>query len=160
MRTINFSTDILKQEKKDLGLPYLKLQINAETQIALPMEHTQEVLTVDVGRITPIPNMAKNIIGLINQRNKVFWVADLSLMLGLSSVTQEKQQYNVAIIRVENVPLGLVIEEIKGVIRIPENMIQSPVGVVSPHLTSYLRGCFMSTEGMLLILDPNSIINN
>jgi twitching motility protein PilI len=156
----NFTIETLNQEKKELGIPYLKLQVDLQTPIALAMEDTQEVLTIPIRRITPIPNMGPKIVGLLNQRNRVFWVADLSLILGLSANRKEKQQYNIAIIKVGKVPLGLLVEEIKGVVRISKNKIQSPVGTVSPHLTPYLQGCLIARQEKLLILDAKAIINS
>lgn len=155
----NFTFETINKNQEDLGLPYLKLLVDSKTEIALPMADTQEVLTVSVGRITPIPNMNKSIVGLINQRNRVFWVVDLSIMLGLSTQKQEKQQYSIVIINVDNVPLGLLIEQIQGVIRIPEDNIQSPVGNVSANLIPYLQGCILNGNNILSILAPTAILN-
>lgn len=153
--------ETLTQEKKELvGLPYLKLQLDLQTQVALPMKDLQEVLNIPVGRITPIPNMGPKIVGLLNQRNRVFWVVDLSLILGLPVNRKEKQQYNIAIIRVGKVALGLLIEEIKGLVRLNKNQIQSPQRIVSPHLTCYLQGCVLYPTEKLLILDAEAIINS
>ena len=144
----------------ELGKPYLKLQLDNQTQIALAMAYTQEVLTIPLERVTPIPNMPSYVIGLLNQRSRIFWLIDVCQMWGWESPLGKRQQYNVAIIRVKNVALGLVIQEIKGVIRLPEEEIESPVGTISPELTPYLQGCILQPEGLLLIIDPNAIINS
>lgn len=156
----NFTIESLKQEKEDLGLPYLILQVNSETQVALAMEDTQEVLTIPVNRITAIPNMSKEIVGLINQRNRVFWVADLALMLDLPLIRLEKQQYSIVIIKRGQNTLGLIVQEIKGVTRISKNIIQSPIGEVQSSLIPYLQGCLIYPKEKILILDAHSLINS
>lgn len=148
------------KEYRQLGIPYLNLQVDSQTQIALPMENTQEVLTTNRGRITSIPNMAKSVIGLLNQRSRVFWVIDLAELLNLKSNSEEKQQYNIAIIKVGKIALGLAIEKIKGVIRIDYNQIKSPIGEISADLVPYLKGYVMYAENMILILDADAIINS
>jgi twitching motility protein PilI len=148
------------KEYRELGIPYLNLQLDSQTQVGLPMENTQEVLTTNRGRITPIPNMAKSVIGLLNQRSRVFWVINLAELLGLKSTTEEKQQYNIAIIKVGKIALGLAIEKIKGVIRVDYNQIQSPLGEVSDDLIPYLKGYVMYAEHKILILDADAIINS
>lgn len=148
------------KEQKELGIPYLNLQVDFQTQVCLPMENTQEVLTMNKSRITFVPNMSKNVIGLMNQRSRVFWVIDLSQLLGLQSNIADKQQYNIAIIKVGNIALGLAIEKIQGVIRINDNQIQSPVNEVTADLIPYLKGCVKYVEKMLLILDAHAIIKS
>lgn len=156
----SLTTQPFTKPPEELGKPYLKLQLDNQTQIALAMAYTQEVLTIPRERVTPIPNMPSSVIGLLNQRSRIFWLIDVSKMWGWESSLGERQQYNVAIIRFKNVALGLVIEEIKGVIRLPEEEIESPVGTISPELTPYLQGCVLQPEGMLLIIDPNAMINS
>jgi positive phototaxis protein PixI len=146
--------------KKKVGDPYLKFQLDLKTLGLLPLKEAQEVIVIPAKRITQIPNMDSHILGLLNQRNRVFWVIDLASLLGLPPLSPYLQQYNVAIIRVKDIPLGLVIQDIKGVLRFPLEEIQSPLGVVSTDFTPYLKGCVMDNDEILLVLDPESIINN
>lgn len=151
---------VLHSSKKELGIPYLSLQVDSQTQIALPMENAQEVIVIPTESITPIPNMSNHIIGLLNQRSRIFWVIDLGRLLGVVLKPPESKQYNIAILKVSNIITGLMVEKIKGVVRIKEEQIESPIGVISPSITPYLKGCVMSSEGMLLILDAETIINS
>ncbi len=146
--------------KKKLGEPYLKLQLEAKTIALLPLKQAQEVIVIPAKRITQIPNMASHIWGLLNQRNRVFWGIDLANLLGLKPISPNLQQYNIAIIRVEEMSLGLIINEIQGVLRFNIDEIQSPLGVVSTNLAPYLKGCILDNSEVLLVLDPEAIINN
>ncbi len=148
------------QSKKDLGDPYLSLQLDSQTAAVLPMEHAQEVLVVPVERIVPMPNMPECVLGLLNQRSRVFWAIDLPQMLELQPIDRDVQQYNIAIVRVENVPLGLVVQEVKGVMRLSADALQSPIGAFAPSLTPYLRGWVQQKSDALLVLDAKAIMRS
>ncbi|NES81123.1 MAG: purine-binding chemotaxis protein CheW [Moorea sp. SIO2B7] len=148
------------QSQRNLGDPYLRLQLNEQTAAALPMEQSEKVIFVPVSRITPIPNMPNCVLGLLNQSNRVFWVVDLAHMLDLKPLDTDAQKYNIVIVRVGTIPLGLVVRDVKGVIRVIEDSIQSPIGTVAPSLVPYLQGCLFQKKGVLLILDTPAIVNS
>ncbi len=150
------SSQIRSQQK--LGEPYLKIRLDETTIIAIPMKQAQEVIIVNNDRITPIPNMSHNILGLLNQRSRVFWVVDLAQMLGLKPIKRDIKQYNVAIIKANKIPLGLIVKEVTGVIRITKESIQSPLETFTSSITSYLTGCVFNEEGIVLVLDAEAII--
>ncbi|MBR8826637.1 MAG: purine-binding chemotaxis protein CheW [Gomphosphaeria aponina SAG 52.96 = DSM 107014] len=149
----------LSQLGSNLGEPYLRLQLERNTSAALEMKHSQEVITVPVGRIAPMPNMPDFVLGLLNQRSRVFWVVDLPQMLELQPLEVDVQNYNIAIVRVGNMPLALAVREVKGVMRLQAELIQSPLGTVSPSLTAYVRGCVLEKKEVLLVLEPEAIVN-
>ena len=145
---------------KNVGLPYLHLQLEADIQAILPMKDTQEVLTVASERITVMPNMPSCVLGLLNQRSRVIWVVDLPQMLELQPLERNFQQYQMAIIRVNDLPLGIIVPRIKGVMRLPASAIQSTVGNVASGLVPYLQGCCLQKDRVLLVLDAEAIINS
>lgn len=140
---------------------YLRLQLTPDTQVLLPMKQMQEVLVVPVDRITPIPNMSECVVGLLNQRNRVFWIIDLSRLLELTYLNFDLQEYYIAIVRAGNFSLGLVVQQVHGIFRILEEAIQSPMGTVPSGITPYLKGCVIHPqEGILLVLEPSAILNS
>jgi positive phototaxis protein PixI len=155
------SIDIAPQTaslKEALGEPYLQLQLTQNVLAVLPMEHAQEALVVAADTLTPIPNMPASVLGLLNRRSRVFWVVDLSQVLGLSACRTNVQQYNIILVRVGNRPLGLVVPEVEGVRRFSAAEVRSPVGAVSPAMVPFLRGCIPQQQDILLVLDPEAII--
>ncbi len=86
------------QIQTDLGEPYLRLQLDSQTQAILPMKYAQEVLVIQSHRLSSIPNMPSHIIGLVNQRNRLYWLIDLSLLLDLNFSCKTVREYNVAFI--------------------------------------------------------------
>jgi positive phototaxis protein PixI len=155
--TLNLQAD---QSQKSIGQAYLKLQLDSKTQAALPMEGAQEVIIVPIDRLTFMPNMPSCVLGLLNQRSRVFWVVDLPQLLEMQPLPSDAQQYNIAIVRVGNVALALAVFAVKGVTRFFNEAIQSPIGTVAPGLTPYLRGLVPQEREILLVLDPEAILNS
>ena len=145
---------------EDIQRPYLQLQLGANITAAISMKHTQEVFTVASRRITPMPNMPDCILGLLNQRSRVFWVADLSQILGIQPIERNLQQYYVAIIRVKDRALGLIIPKIEGVTRLSLEDMQPPEENAAPVLVPYLQGCHLQPEKTILVLNAEAILNS
>ena len=119
---------------------YLRFQLEQHTPAILAVEYVQEVLIVPIGRLTPMPNMPKHMLGLLNRRNRVLWVIDLAQMLNLQAFDADTRQYNIAIIRVGQVPLGLVVHAVKDVARFTHDSVQSVQRLVTSALAPYLLG--------------------
>lgn len=149
------STELLAEKS---ARPYLKLQLGQNIPAVLSMENTQEVLTIASKKITPMPNLPECFIGLLNQRSRIFWIINFPQMLGLPPVDINLQQYSLALICVNKIPLGLVVPAIKGVVRLITEEIQSPIGNVTPGLVPYLQGCLLQENSIVLVLDPEAIV--
>ncbi len=147
------------QRQKTSGESYLKFQLNQETSAVFSMTHTQEVLVVPVQTVAPMPNMPACMLGLMNRRSRVLWIIDLAQMLNLPPLNSSRQ-YNVIIVRVGSVPLGLVVQTVKGPVRLLAEQIQSPVGQVTSGLIPYLRGCVLQQREIILVLDASAIVQS
>lgn len=156
---IQILTPQLNQVDKTVGDAYLKFQMDHQTPAILPLEYTQEVLIVPTERITPMPNMPMCVLGLLNRRNKVLWIVDLVQMLNLQPLEPNIQQYHMAIIKVGKIPMGLVVQEVKGVARFSSERIQSSTGLV-PDVNPYIHGYIMHQEEMLLVLNAEAIVHS
>jgi positive phototaxis protein PixI len=137
----NIETELKQEEAK-----YLKLHLASNFQGLLPMTSIQEVIVIPKQRITFIPNMANYIVGLINQRNHVFWVVDLCLFLGLSNHPKNYREYHIAVIKVNDISLGLMVENIEGIIRIPLTEIKINFETIYENLKLYINGCISGED--------------
>ncbi|AFY34046.1 chemotaxis protein CheW [Calothrix sp. PCC 7507] len=149
-----------KHSQHNLGDGYLRFQLNQQTAAVLSMRHTQEAVIVPVESITAMPNIPACILGLMNWRSRIIWVIDLPRMLNLESLDPRLRQYNVIVIRVESLLLGLVVQEIKGTAKFMPDDIRSPVGQVASSLVPYLRGCVVQQQEILLVLDAQAIVHS
>lgn len=150
----------VKQNQNSFGDGYLKFQLNRQISATLPMRHTQEAVVVPVEAISSIPNMPACILGLMNWRSRIVWAIDLPKMLNLEYLDHRLRQYNIIIIRVDSVLLGLVVQEIQGTTKFMPDDICSPVGQVASSLIPYLRGCVVQQKEILLVLDAQAIVQS
>lgn len=145
-------------QQKAIGDPYLKVKLALQQSAVLPMAQAQEAIAIPASRVTPMPNMPACVLGLLNHKSRVIWVVNLPQMLGLESQNLNVQQYNVAIIRSGKTPLGLIVPEIRGVVRLETDAIVSIEGEVLPEQVPYLRGCLIQSQEMLWVLDADAIV--
>ncbi|GAX37050.1 chemotaxis protein CheW [Nodularia sp. NIES-3585] len=157
---MNNSKILVAQEtsENNFGNSYLKFRLNQQTTAIVSMNHTQEAVILPVESITPMPNMLPCVLGLMNWRSRIIWAIDLPRMLNLEFLDSRLRQYNIIVIQVESLLLGLVVHEIKGITKFMSDDIQSPVGQVASSLVPYLRGCVVQSEEILLVLDAQSLV--
>lgn len=145
-----------------VGETYLKFRLNAQTPALFSMRSVQEALVLPTRRLTPIPNVAPALIGLMNRRSRVIWVLDLAELLELPGLDLNAQQHSIILIQVGAVPLGLAVQQVEGMVRLEANQIQSPIGPVSAALVPYLRGCALQQSQkpeMLLVLEAEALVH-
>ena len=64
------------------GELYLRFYISSGDEFALPATGIREVIEAGSEEITPIPNVSPFLLGTLNLRGRVIWVADLGQLLG------------------------------------------------------------------------------
>jgi positive phototaxis protein PixI len=139
---------------------YLKFQLNQQTGAVLSISHTQEAIVIPVTSVTAIPNMPPCILGLMNWRSHIIWVVDLPKMFNLESLDYRLRQYNIIIIQIKSMIVGVVVQEIQGTTKFTVDDIRSPVGQVASSLVPYLCGCIVQQEEILLVLDAVHILQS
>ncbi len=139
---------------------YLKIQLDSQHQALFPMEYAQEVLVINSQRVTSIPNIPAHVIGLVNQRNRIHWLIDLSILLDLDFQARKLREYNVALIEFQNIAVGLVVQQIKGVVKITRDDIRSPREEISSPILPYLKGCVFKNDKSIYVLDPSALVES
>jgi twitching motility protein PilI len=154
------SSQISSKNVKTPGEAYLNFYLNPVTSAALSAKDVQEAIIVPGESITPMPNMPACIMGLMNWRSRILWAVDLPMILNLESTHYRSRHFNVIIVKVESVLLGLVVQDIKGTKKFMPDDVGSPVGQVTTSLVPYLRGCITQPEETLLVLDAQAIVQS
>jgi len=147
----------LSNSRKMLGNPYLKVQIHSQSYAALAMPFVQEALVLPIRQLTPMPNKPPCLLGLTNRRSRVLWVVDLALLLGLGALPESVQQHNIIIVQVGNMPLGLAVEQVEGIIWLTREMIQPPPAQITPRLLPFLQGCWVQPDELTFLLEVAAI---
>lgn len=124
----------------------------------LPTDQIQEAITVPMATVTAMPNMPPAMLGLINRRSQILWVTDLSLLLGIPVAYPNSQHYNLVLLQLDRVLVGLKVEEIDGILSIPPAQICTPPAHLPATLVPFLRGCFLQGSEVLLVLNAEAVL--
>ena len=147
------------QPQKTLGDGYLQFQLNKSTTAVFSIEFTQEVLVLPIETITSIPNTSELILGLMNWRNRIIWVADLAKILGVESQSYPIRQCNIIVASHESETIGLMVPEIKGTVSVNSGTIQ-PADNQESNIASYLNGCIWREDELNLVLNIQAILKS
>jgi len=122
------------------GELHLRFYITSGNEFALPATGIREVLSPSPDRITPVPNVSPLLLGTLNVRGRVVWVADLGQFLG-DPVPLNTDRPEVSVIAVEDqdIMLGLAVDRIVGMDWLDIEEIQMPTNVPD-SVAPFLRG--------------------
>ncbi len=151
------------------GEPYLRCQLTPQMTGLVSMEFVQESLLVPGEQITFLPNMSSSVMGLTTSRDRVFFVIDLPLMLGLASPCPLLQTYQMIVLRISSLMsqptktdkelfLGLVVPRIQGVIRVMSQDREPHQEAFPQSLLPFIQNTIKEGENHLHILNLVSII--
>ncbi|MEM8603767.1 MAG: chemotaxis protein CheW [Cyanobacteria bacterium P01_H01_bin.121] len=132
-------------------------------QFALPAIGISEALLQSPDRITPIPNVSPLILGTLNKRGRVIWVADLGQFLGESgSLNTDRTEIPVIAIEDQDMMLGLAVQDIIGMSWRSIDDIQMPTNI-SDSMAPFVRGEWVpdsDDDQRLRLLDQVSILRS
>ena len=146
-------------KRRTTGEMFLRFQLDSQTCAVVPMLQTQESIVLPSGRVSVIPNLPSPILGLFNRRSSLLWLVDLPEILCLEPIDRYTHSYDVALLKVGQTPLAVAVRSIQGVVRFAKEEIESPIGSFNPAFTPYLHGWILQERELVLVLDPEAIIN-
>ena len=136
---------------------YLKFHLGDYSAL-LPTYYVLDALTVSSTSITPTPTMPPTMLGLLNHQGKVFWVNDLALLMGLSTDHGNSPSCNLIVLQFNHVLLGLRIQAIGEVVKIPPGQLCAVPMQIPAKLLPFLQGCFQHDNEVLLLLNAKSVL--
>ena len=156
----------LKPQTGDL---YLRFDLASSLQVAIPLIRVIETLQLPAQRITPIPNMPTYILGLMENRNKVFWAIDLAQRLKFTQSRRRVRQHNIVIVNLstdssasdqgpDSLLIGLSIQQIQTTLRLHPEELNFDVGTIKSELQPYFQGWFEHQEKKIFLLDIDAIV--
>jgi len=160
------------------GDRYLRFSLNAELKAVISMEDVQESLLVSAEKITAIPNMPPEVIGLMSSRDAVFCVIDLAQVMNLLPLSTHLRQYHIVVVNMspgvgqsdsaeKKVLMGIAVNQIQGITRVLSKEISTGEEISEQLLRKkfpetlkhYFRGWFKDQEEELLILELETIFS-
>ena len=145
------------------GELHLRFYIPSGSEFALPAIGIREVLSPSPDRITPVPNVSPLLLGTLNVRGRVVWVADLGQFLGDAvPLNTDKPEVSVIAVEDQDIMLGLAVDRIVGMEWLDIENVQIPTGVPD-SVAPFLRGEWVLDEASkqcLRLLDQVAILRS
>lgn len=155
----------LQQLDSPEGELHLRFYVASGDEFALPATGIREVISASPDRITPIPNVSPLLLGTLNVRGRVVWVADLGQFLGgIMSLSTDRAEISVIAVEDQDTMLGLAVDRIYGMDWLDIEEIQMPTNVAD-GMAPFLRGEWTVTDAgesahVLRLLDQVSILRS
>jgi purine-binding chemotaxis protein CheW len=143
-----------------------KESIAKERQVAL-FELGGETYGLDIGtvneiirmqQITRVPKAPVFVEGVINLRGKVTPVVDMGKRFGLKKADKTKNS-RIVVVNISGTTIGIIVDKVTEVLRIPDSCIEPPSSVVSAGDTDYLQGIAKLGERIVVLLDLAKVLS-
>jgi purine-binding chemotaxis protein CheW len=144
------------------GELHLRFYIPSGNEFALPATGIKEVLSPSPDRITPVPNVSPLLLGTLNVRGRVVWVADLGQFLGdAAMLNTDRQEISVIAVEDQDILLGLAVDRVVGMDWMDVEQLQM-AGNVPDSVAPFLKGEWALDEGgsSLRLLDQVAILRS
>lgn len=126
-------------------------------EYAIKVDDVQTVL--DDFMVTPVPNMPKFVLGVINLRGTIIPVVNLKKMFQMQHKGEEKGM--VVVLEVEELDglrVGIVVDKVKDVLDINFSALQSPPPSLSGLGTEYVSGMHKMAGHVLIVVNMIKIV--
>lgn len=150
---------------------YFFVQLRQSVKVVLPLDSTQEVISLACGEVCPIPGVSPALLGVVNQRGKLLWVLDLADLLKVpSSQKTIRPQDNLTLLvlnppsklnaRSQERQFGCVVSALKGVIALDSVDFQPLTKQIFSTLKPFSSAIAFIEEKPVAVVDVKAILNN
>ncbi len=123
---------------------------------AIDIFQVQEIIRMI--EITKIPNTPDFVEGVINLRGKVIPVVDLRKRFHLP-VKEENPQERIIVAKVNNKPVGMIVDEVSEVLRFSKETVESAPALLSKDIDSQaIAGVAKTNDRLLILLDLDNFL--
>jgi len=126
-------------------------------EFAVDIQQVREVLKMT--RITPLPRSLEFVEGVINLRGEVLPVVDLRKRFGLGTTNRDDHN-RIIIVEISGSDVGLIVDSVSEVVRLPENSIHSSPGSVAGARTDLIKAVGKKDDRLIIILDLEKILSS
>ncbi len=121
------------------------------------VEKVQEAIRYQ--HMTRIPRAHPVIRGLINLRGQIVMAIDLKRRLELNSAGQENSRPMNVVVRTEEAPVSLLVDEIADVLEVEDDMFERPPETLTGTAKELIRGAYKLKDQLLLVLNTEKALN-
>ncbi|MBL1210251.1 chemotaxis protein CheW [Geminocystis sp. GBBB08] len=155
----------LEQQGEEVQAPegelHLRFTLPSGDKFALPAVGIREVMQQEPDRITPIPNASPLLLGTINLRGEIIWVADLGQFLGYPNMLNtDRSEVPVIAIEEQEIILGLAVDKLGAMQWLDVDTLQIPQNIPD-HIAPYIQGEWLDEENNYVrLLDQIAILRS
>jgi purine-binding chemotaxis protein CheW len=111
-----------------------------------------------VETITPVPNTASFVDGVVFSRGQVIPAINLRVRFGFEKIAYDMRN-RLIVIQSDDRIIGLIVDTAREFVTIPENAIQSLPESMSEQVEKYLSGIAKLGDRLVLILDAQQLLD-
>ncbi len=145
MKTAVVGSDILQLVTFNLG----------NEEYAVDILKVQEINRMK--EITRVPNSPGYVEGVINLRGKVIPVVSLRTRFGLMEKESDEQS-RIMIMDIQGITMGLVVDSVSEVLRIPMSTVEPTPPMASNISTEFIKGIAKLEERLIILLDMDRLL--
>ena len=127
----------------------------ADEFYALDIQAVQEIVRMQT--ITSIPGSDAWVRGITNLRGRVVPVLDLRVRCGVQAA-EPTPETRIVVVTSATGMVGLVVDGVSEVIRIPADQVESPSAIVSVPANAYLRGIAKLEGRLISLMDLDGVL--
>ena len=142
-------------ETQNSSEPFILFEL-AGTTYGIPTAVVQQMEMIE--HITPVPNTPQFVEGVVFSRGQVIPAINLRLRFGFEKIAYDVRT-RLIVINTGNRSVGLIADTAREFVSIPGNVVQPPPEGISGLSGRYLTGIAMLGERMVLILNPEEVLN-
>jgi len=124
----------------------------------LAMEVAQVVEVLGKRTHSRVPDMPDFVAGVMELRGQIVPVVDLRSRLSVEPLTKKPRHI---VVRLAGERVALLVDEVRGIFKVPEAEIKAPPPVIRGLKREYLTGLFQNEAlGVIMMLNTDNILNS
>lgn len=128
----------------------------AEGTYGIDISKVREIITLQT--ITKVPGTTGVIEGIINLRGYVIPIFDVRKKFNLQELEQSNNT-RIMVVDVKENTLGIIVDGVSEVLRIPVELIESPSTMLSANISAdFIQGVAKLTDKMVIILNLEKLL--
>jgi purine-binding chemotaxis protein CheW len=126
-------------------------------EFGLPILDVREIIRMT--DITPVPQAPSFVEGVINLRGQIIPIVDLRKRFGIDP-KELNEQTRIVVAELGATVIGLIVDAVSEVLRIPVDTVSPPPGLVAGSIGSeYIKGIAHNDEKMTILIDMRKVFS-
>lgn len=151
---VSGTTDVMKSSGSSEILQLVTFTLGNE-EYAVDILKVQEINRMK--EITRVPNSPSYVEGVINLRGKVIPVVNLRKKFGLAE-RESDEQSRIMIMDIQGITMGLVVDSVSEVLRVPANIVEPTPPMASNISTEFIKGIAKLEDRLIILLDMDRLL--